>query len=102
MAVAVLGWAIASAGCAGHAARTLTVTIAQMRFTPARLTVAPGDTVEWVNTDLVPHTATASGGAFNSGPIAPGNSWRWKVQGRGSVPYVCALHPAMKAALAVE
>lgn len=102
MAVAIVAWAVASAGCAGHAARTHTVTIAQMRFTPARLTVASGDTVEWVNADLVPHTATASSGAFNSGSIAPGSSWRWKVQGRGAVPYVCALHPTMKAALAVD
>jgi plastocyanin len=36
--------------------RTHTVTIEEMRFQPERLTVARGDTIVWVNKDLVPHT----------------------------------------------
>jgi plastocyanin len=78
------------------------VTIAQMRFTPARLTLEPGDVVGWVNADLVPHTATGRGGAFDSGPIAAGASWRWRADTRGTVPYVCALHPTMAAVLDVK
>ena len=38
---------------------THTVTIEEMRFQPERLTVARGDTIVWVNKDLVPHTATS-------------------------------------------
>ena len=33
---------------------------------PEVLTVAPGDTIEWVNKDLVPHTATSRAGGFDS------------------------------------
>jgi len=35
------------------------VTIQGLRFTPADVVAAPGDTVVWVNRDLVPHTVTA-------------------------------------------
>ena len=102
MALALAGSVLGSTGCAGRASRTHTVTIAQMRFTPATLSVHPGDIVEWVNGDLVPHTATAGDGAFNSGSIAAGASWRWTVQTRGTVPYRCALHPTMSAVLDVN
>ena len=37
-----------------------------MRFQPQSLTVARGDTVVWVNKDLVPHTATSKAGGFDS------------------------------------
>ena len=102
MALALAGCALGSAGCAGRAPRTYTVTIEQMRFTPAGLSVHAGDVVEWVNADLVPHTATARDGAFNSNTIAVGGTWRWTARGRGTLPYVCALHPAMSALLRVE
>ena len=102
MALALTAGALASASCAGRAARMYTVKIEQMRFTPARLSVQPGDVVEWVNADLVPHTATAKGGAFNSGPIAAGSSWRWTAQTRGTTPYLCALHPTMSAQMEVR
>jgi len=102
MALALTTSALVSAGCAGRAARTYTITIAQMRFTPGRLTVEPGDVVEWTNTDLVPHTATARGGAFNSGSIGAGSSWRWTARTRGTAPYVCALHPTMSAVIEVK
>ena len=102
LALALVAGALASAGCAGRVPQTYTVTIEQMRFTPATISVAPGDVVEWVNADLVPHTATASGGAFNSGPIAAGSSWRWTARARGTAPYVCALHPTMSAQIEVR
>jgi plastocyanin len=95
MALALSACALASAARTGPASRTYTVTIEQMRFTPARITVAPGDVVEWVNADLVPHTATVRDGAFDSGQIAAGSSWRWTARTRGTTPYVCALHPTM-------
>ena len=83
-------------------ARTHTVTMSEMRFRPASLTVRRGDTIEWINDDVVPHTATSTRGAFDSGAIAAGSTWRWTAGARGTVSYVCALHPAMSAQLQVE
>jgi len=78
-----------------------TVVIEGMKFAPATLTVKRGDTVVWQNRDLVPHTATARG-AFDSGPIAAGASWRHVATRAGRYEVVCTLHPGMTSTLVVE
>ena len=74
---------------------THTVTIDGARFSPAELTVHPGDTVVWVNKDILAHTATAKAGTFDSKVIQPGASWRYKVTAKtkGELPYTCSFHP---------
>jgi plastocyanin len=59
--------------------------------------VAVGDTVEWDNHDLVPHTSTATDRTWNSGSIAPDSSWSVVIPRAGAFPYGCSFHPAMKA-----
>ena len=80
---------------------THTVTIDATRYQPARLTVHVGDTVVWVNKDLIPHTATAKGGAFDSKVVAPGASWRFTVKAKGATDYACLFHPTMPGRLDV-
>lgn len=82
-------------------AATHTVVIEDMRFQPAALTVKRGDRVVWVNRDVVPHTATASG-IVDSPAIAPGASWGTTLARRGHHEIVCTLHPTMKASLDVK
>ena len=89
------------AASAGAAAATHTVTIEGMRFNPDTLTVERGDTIVWVNKDLVPHTVTAAH-AFDSHPIAPQASWTYVARRPGRYAYVCTLHPTMKATLIVK
>jgi len=82
---------------------THTVTIEGMKFDPETLTVAVGDTVVWVNKDLVAHTATSSDpGIFDSKLIAPGKSWKLTVRKKGDFPYKCTYHPTMTATLHVQ
>jgi plastocyanin len=83
-------------------ARTHTVTIESMRFQPATLTIATGDTIVWVNKDLVPHTATSKAGAFDSKDIPADTSWRYTVRTKGDFAYICAFHPTMKGKLRVK
>jgi plastocyanin len=65
--------------------------------------VAPGDTIVWINKDLVPHTATSETGGFDSSVILASQSWRYTVQKKkGDFSYVCTLHPAMKGRLRVR
>ena len=78
-----------------------TVLIEGMRFQPEGLTVAAGDTVVWVNRDMVPHTAT-SDGHFDSKEIAPGKSWTYTLRDTGEFAYICTYHPLMKAVLRVR
>lgn len=82
--------------------KTHTVTIEGMRFQPERLTVARGDTIVWVNKDLVAHTATSKAGRFDSQTIETAKSWKLTARTKGEFPYVCTFHPTMKAMLDVK
>ena len=82
--------------------KTHTVTIEGMRFQPEMLTVERGDTIVWVNKDLVPHTATSKVGNFDSKLIEAGKSWKYTVRKKGDFAYICTFHPTMKAMLQVE
>jgi plastocyanin len=82
--------------------RTHTVTIEGMQFQPERLTVARGDTVVWVNEDLVPHTATSGDDVFDSEIIQPEKSWRFTARQKGEFAYICTFHPTMTATLRVR
>ena len=79
-----------------------TVTIESMRFQPETLTVARGDTIVWVNKDLVPHTATSKTGGFDSQIIPAEKSWELTVRKKGEFAYVCTFHPTMAATLQVR
>ena len=77
---AAVGLLVCTAGLAGGdppESKTHTVTIDEMRFQPKRLTVARGDTIVWVNKDLVPHTATSEAGRFDSETIRTAKSWKF-------------------------
>jgi plastocyanin len=93
--------AILAGTCVSASAATHTVAIEGMRFNPDGLTVERGDTVIWVNKDLVAHTV-ASVPAFNSNEIVPGASWSYVVRDPGNYAYGCTLHPTMKATLTVK
>jgi len=79
-----------------------TIVIEGMRFDPETLTVKPGDTIVWINNDPFPHTATSTGGDFDSRAIATGGRWQYAASRRGVLPYGCSLHPTMKATLRVS
>lgn len=85
--------------------RTHTVTIKGMVFVPATLEVSIGDTIEWVNADFVPHTATAivdGSKVFDSGVLPANASWTYVASKAGTFPYDCLLHPTMKGTLIVR
>lgn len=86
---------------AAYRARTHEVAIQGLLYVPETLAVRPGDVVVWTNKDPFPHTVTATG-VFDSGPIAPGKSWRFTANKTGSHPYLCTLHTTMKGTLHVE
>ena len=80
---------------------TTTVEMRNNAFNPAQLNVAPGTTVRFVNNDTVPHTATADNGAFDTEELQPGYSMDVFLEGEGTVPYHCELHPEMKGSIVV-
>lgn len=90
------------AGAKPAAASTHVVTIEQMRFDPPTQTVHRGDSVVWVNKDLVAHTVSADARIFDSSSIAPEASWQYVVSKPGRYPYKCLFHPTMHGTLIVE
>src|SRR5262249_9446667 len=93
---------LSSAAESQSSAKTYNVTIENMQFTPADLTVHAGDRIVWTNKDFFPHSATANDKKFDSGGIASGASWTYEAKTNGDYPYGCTFHPPMKAQIAVR
>lgn len=77
------------------------VMIRNMKFEPAELTIAAGDTVTFTNADGAPHTATADDGSFDTGKLKKGDSASLTFSTAGSFAYHCEIHRGMKAVLTV-
>src|SRR5436309_2896149 len=75
---AILGAGLA-AGASGVAAASNEVQIKMQKeaFVPAASKVAAGARIVWTNTDTVPHSVTANDQRFDSGAIAPGQTFTW-------------------------
>jgi plastocyanin len=78
-----------------------TVSISMMAFHPAEIHVHKGDTLIWVNDDLVSHCVTEfPDQTWTSGLISMGGSWKMAVM--QSCDYFCAIHQVMKGKIIVE
>lgn len=71
-----------------------------MQFQPAELTINKGDTVIFVNKDIVDHDATEVNKAWSSPPLAMGESWKWVAT--KSADYYCSIHLVMKGKINVN
>lgn len=78
-----------------------TVKIHNFKYEPANLAIAVGKTVQFINTDEEPHTATATDGAFNSKALDTNQTWNYTATKPGTFPYICSIHPFMKGTLTV-
>jgi len=73
-----------------------------MSYAPNPATARVGQRIVWVNADAVTHTATANGGAFDTGFLAPGETSAAVTLPAGTFPYRCGVHPSMVATLIVK
>lgn len=81
-------------------AATVQVTVEKLGFSPANVSVAVGDTIEWINKDFMAHTATADG-VFDV-QLPPHRSASTVVTKAGTIDYFCRFHPNMRAHLNVS
>jgi plastocyanin len=72
-----------------------TTTIAHFAFAPTTITATVGIPIVWINADAVPHTVTSDDGLWDSGDIAPGQSYRLILDKPGMYVYHCMHHPYM-------
>jgi plastocyanin len=78
------------------------VTIADFQFAPSVVSIAVGDTVTWTNDGPSNHTATATGGEFDSGTLQPGQGFSHTFASPGTFSYVCSIHPEMRGTIEVS
>ena len=73
-------------------------------FSPDNIVVVLGvnNTVVWTNNDGSPHTVTANDGSFDSGNLAPGQSYTYTFTAPGTYIYHCTYHPWMVASITVK
>ena len=76
------------------AAETIRVTIDKLSFAPTEVSAHVGDTIEWVSSDFVAHTATARNKDWDVS-IPPKGTGRVTLQRAGDVDYFCRYHPNM-------
>jgi plastocyanin len=81
-------------------AATMEVTVEKLMFKPAEITVAVGDTIRWVNNDVMAHTATGNGGMDVI--IPPQQSASIVVTMGGTTDYYCRFHPNMRGRIVVR
>lgn len=79
-----------------------TVSIVNMSFTPASITVSPGTTVKWNNNDNMTHTVTGDDKSFDSGDISAGSSFARMFSVAGTYAYHCTIHPSMTGTVVVK
>lgn len=69
-------------------------------FAPREVRVAVGDTVVWVNGDIVRHNAVRPA-LFESGDLRSGERFAWVPADTGLVRYQCTIHSRMRGEIRV-
>lgn len=91
---------------AGHSTGSSMITMKDNSFSPASLTVAPGDTIMVMNAGNARHDLqddATKGKAFDSGDIEGGQEGTITAPDKaGEYPYVCTYHFGMNGTLTVK
>jgi plastocyanin len=93
------------AAAQGAMAATTNVSIKNLAFTPATVTIIPGNPVHWSNDEsFTSHTVTSDGidsccpngpALFMSGTLAPGQTFDFTIVTGGQYKYHCSIHTSM-------
>jgi plastocyanin len=111
LVIASLGTGLAACGGAADEPATVqpptaggtTVSVQDNTFDPGTLKIEVGDTVEWTNDGGIAHTVTGTGVAgFDSGSLAPGETFSFTAEKAGTISYVCTFHPGMRGTIEVS
>ena len=98
LALSVLG--VMACAAPAVAADTIRVMIDKLKFSPAEVSAHVGDTIEWVSSDFVAHTATARNKDWDVAIPAKGTG-RVVLQHEGDFDYFCRFHPNMTGRISV-
>jgi plastocyanin len=96
---ALLAAVLGATGSIPAHAETIRVSIDKLVFSPVNISAKVGDTIEWVNADILAHTATVKGDWDVT--IPPKKTASYVLKKAGDVDYYCRFHPNMKGHIAV-
>jgi plastocyanin len=86
----------------GYAQGGGAVTIANFKFAPETVSVAPNAPVTWTNNDGAPHQIVVGSKKLTTAVISKGQSAQLRIAEAGTYDYVCGIHPTMKGKIAVK
>lgn len=98
MAVLVLvlvSFSFASSAALPAENKPVKISIINFQFTPAEVTIAPGESVTWVNDDGAPHGLEYNDGSSGKDLLLPGESYNRRFDQPGTYDYNCSVHPYM-------
>jgi len=78
------------------------VEITKFTFSPGKLQVSEGDSITWINRDIVPHTATAENGEWDTGTLMQDESRTLVVTAAMQPTYFCQFHINMRASVMTD
>jgi plastocyanin len=78
------------------------VILENFSFEPQELHVRPGEEVVFRNEDDVNHTVTADDASFDSGAMAPNDTYTYTFDSPGDCSYHCEYHPNMTGRIVIE
>ena len=82
-------------------AAKIEIVMQNLVITPAEVQAKVGDTIEWVNKDIVAHTATTQQSGDFDVMLPANKSGSLVLNKAGTFSYSCRFHPNMKATLVV-
>jgi plastocyanin len=85
---------VAAMNAVSARAETIQIVMDKMLFSPIETTASVGDTIEWVNNDILAHTATAPNGDWDVA-IAAKKTVSLVLKKAGTIEYYCRYHPNM-------
>jgi plastocyanin len=94
--------AVAAAAAAPARASGVSVSVANMAFTPASVTLAVGQSVTWTFPDSMAHTTTSNQGFWDSGTKLNGATYTRAFASAGTFAYHCSIHSTMRGTVRVS
>jgi plastocyanin len=96
-----VGALLSIAPSAAAAPRTYVVVMDKLKFGPVPAGLHKGDTIVWVNKDMLRHTATATNHSFDV-DLPAGAKGKTVLKASGTIPFFCRYHPGMRGVLKVK
>jgi plastocyanin len=81
-------------------AETIQIVMDKLVYSPVDVKATVGDTIEWVNSDILAHTATARNGDWDV-TIAAKKTVSLVLKKAGTIDYYCRYHPNMKGRITI-